>query len=313
MRNIKKLLIGTLALCMTASMTACNGNGGGNKPNKDGTTDFTLQIYTGGYGADMWKYVVEMFEKDHPEYNVIPMYGNTVNATMQDEWRDGNPPDFVYLDGTLEKETWLEEGMLYDFTEWLETATVAGEEDVKIKDRAMIDYAHKYTYDDGRTITFGMPLLLSSYGMWYDDALFTQKKWSVPSNYNELSAWVDSNATADTAALIYPGVYSGYLVQGMILPALAEVGDEFFDRVENARDADVYTSAEFKAVMNRFEKIVKKSNAVASCLSLDHTKSQMQWLNHKAAFIPNGLWLRKEMADLNAIPDGFEIDTLLPL
>ena len=239
MRNIKKLLIGTLALCMTASMTACNDNGGGKKPNKDGTTDFTLQIYTGGYGADMWKYVVEMFEKDHPEYNVIPMYGNTVNVTMQDEWRDGNPPDFVYLDGTLEKETWLEEGMLYDFTEWLETATVAGEEDVKIKDRAMIDYAHKYTYDDGRTITFGMPLLLSSYGMWYDDALFTQKKWSVPSNYNELSAWVDSNATADTAALIYPGVYSGYLVQGMILPALAEVGDEFFDRVENARDADV--------------------------------------------------------------------------
>lgn len=75
MRNIKKLLIGTLALCMTASMTACNDNGGGNKPNKDGTTDFTLQIYTGGYGADMWKYVVEMFEKDHPEYNVIPMYG----------------------------------------------------------------------------------------------------------------------------------------------------------------------------------------------------------------------------------------------
>lgn len=59
--------------------------------------------------------------------------------------------------------------------------------------------------------------------------------------------------------------------------------------------------------MNRFEKIVKKSNAVASCLSLDHTKSQMQWLNHKAAFIPNGLWLRKEMADLNAIPDGFEM------
>lgn len=111
MRKIKKLLIGTLALCMTASMTACNGNGGGKKPNKDGTTDFTLQIYTGGYGADMWKYVVEMFEKDHPEYNVIPMYGNTINETMQDEWRDGNPPDFVYLDGTLEKETWLEEGM----------------------------------------------------------------------------------------------------------------------------------------------------------------------------------------------------------
>ena len=85
------------------------------------------------------------------------------------------------------------------------------------------------------------------------------------------------------------------------------MGDKFYDRVENALDAEVYTSAEFKAVMNRFADIVKKANAVASCQSLDHIQSQQQWLNHKAAFIPNGLWLRKEMADLDSIPDGFEM------
>ena len=323
MAKLKKLLIGALSMCMAVSMAACGTTNSGDKPNSgnggDSTTggsdsawdgkktDFTLQIYTGGYGADMWKYVVEMFEKDHPEYNVIPMYGNTVNDSMKDEWRNGNPPDFVYLDGTIEKEMWLKNDMLYDFTDWLETATVAGEESVKIKDRAMMDYAHKYTNSDGKTITYGMPLLLSSYGMWYDNALFTEKGWTVPTKYSELSAWVDKNATADTAALIYPGKFSGYLVQGMILPALAEVGDDFFDRVENARDAEVYTSAEFKTVMNRFADIVKKANAVASCQSLDHIQSQQQWLNHIAAFIPNGLWLRKEMADLDAIPEGFEM------
>lgn len=321
MSKLKKLLVGALALCMTLSVAACGGGSsdGESKNNSTGNsgtstsggsgkkTDFTLQIYTGGYGAEMWKYVVEMFERDHPEYNVIPMYGNTVNDSMKNDWRDGNPPDFVYLDGTIEKEMWLANDMLYDFTDWLETATVAGEEGVKIKDRAMMDYAFKYTDKGGKTITYGMPLLLGSYGMWYDSAWFDQKGWTVPTNYNELSAWVDSNATKDAAALIYPGQYSGYLVQGMILPALAEVGDEFFDRVENARDAEVYTSAEFKAVMNRFANIVKKTNAVASCQSLDHIESQQQWLNHKAAFIPNGLWLRKEMADLKAIPEGFEM------
>ena len=321
MSKFKKLLVGALALCMTLSVAACGGgssdgdskgnttSSGSNSTSGGNTnkTDFTLQIYTGGYGAEMWKYVVQMFEKDHPEYNVIPMYGNTVNDSMKEDWRNDNPPDFVYLDGNLEKESWLQNGMLYDFTEWLETATVAGEEDVKIKDRAMMDYAFKYTDKSGKTITYGMPLLLGSYGMWYDSAWFTQKGWTVPTNYNELSAWVDSNASTAAAAPIYPGQYSGYLVQGMILPALAEVGDKFYDRVENARDAEVYTSAEFKAVMNRFASIVQKSNAVASCQSLDHIKSQMQWLNHKAAFIPNGLWLRKEMADLESIPDGFEM------
>ena len=324
MSKLKKLLVGALALCMTLSVAACGGGSSDGESKNNSTansetptsggsgkkTDFTLQIFTGGYGADMWEYVIRAFEADHPEYNVVANMSNTVNENMQDDWRDGNPPDFVFLDGTLEKQAWLENDMLYDFTDWLKTATVAGEENVKIKDRMLTEYVHKYTGEDGKTITYGMPLVLSSYGMWYDNALFTQKGWTVPTNYSELSAWVDKNATAETAALIYPGVYSGYLVQGMILPALAEVGDEFYDRVENARDAEVYTSAEFKAVMNRFADIFgknKKANSVADCLSLDHTRSQMQWLAHKAAFIPNGLWLRKEMAALNAIPEGFEM------
>ena len=323
MAKLKKLLIGALSMCMAVSMAACgntgngdNSNGGnsttgGSESKWDGKkTDFTLQIFTGGYGADMWKYVIQAFEADHPEYNVVANMSNTVNESMKDDWKDGNPPDFVFLDGTLEKQAWLENDMLYDFTDWLKTATVAGEENVKIKDRMLTEYVHKYTNEEGKTITYGMPLALSSYGMWYDNALFSRKGWTVPANYSELSAWVDKNATAETAALIYPGVYSGYLVQGMILPALAEVGDEFYDRVENALDAEVYTSAEFKAVMNRFADVFgkgKKANSVADCISLDHTTSQMQWLAHKAAFIPNGLWLRKEMADLNAIPEGFEM------
>lgn len=324
MSKLKKLLVGALALCMTLSVAACGGGSSdgeskNNSTSNSGTstsggsgkkTDFTLQIFTGGYGADMWEYVIRAFEADHPEYNVVANMSNNVNENMKDDWRDGNPPDFVFLDGTLEKQAWLENDMLYDFTDWLKTATVAGEENVKIKDRMLTEYAHNYTNENGKTITYGMPLVLSSYGMWYDNALFTQKGWTVPTNYSELSAWVDKNATAETAALIYPGVYSGYLVQGMILPALAEVGDEFYDRVENALDAEVYTSAEFKAVMNRFADIFgknNKANSVADCLSLDHTTSQMQWLAHKAAFIPNGLWLRKEMAALNAIPEGFEM------
>ena len=330
MLKLKKLLVGALALCMTLSVAACGGGSGdgdskkpdsSTKPGNSASTpsesnggshtgekkDFTLQIFTGGYGAEMWEYVVKMFEKEHPEYNVIANMSNTVNDSMKNDWRTGNPPDFVYLDGTIEKQMWLENDMLYDFTDWLETATVAGEEDVKIKDRVRLEYAHKYTNSEGTTITYGMPLLLSSYGMWYDNALFTEKNWTVPTNYNELSAWVDANASATTKALIYPGEHSGYLVQGMILPALAEVGDAFYNRVENALDAEVYTSAEFKAVMNRFANIVKKNNAVAKCLTIDHIESQMQWLNHIAAFIPNGLWLRKEMAERNSIPSGFEM------
>ena len=41
---------------------------------------------------------------------------------------------------------------------------------MKIKDRMLTEYVHKYTNEEGKTITYGMPLALSSYGMWYDNA-----------------------------------------------------------------------------------------------------------------------------------------------
>ena len=103
MAKLKKLLIGALSMCMAVSMAACgntgngdNSNGGnsttgGSESKWDGKkTDFTLQIFPGGYGADMWKYVIQAFEADHPEYNVVANMSNTVNESMKDDWKDGN-------------------------------------------------------------------------------------------------------------------------------------------------------------------------------------------------------------------------------
>ncbi len=319
MAKLKKLLIGALALCLTLSAAACGGtpsgssveSTGGSTGGSSGSTgekkEFVLQIYSGGYGSEMWNYVLKKFVKEHPEYNVVSHISNTVNDAFKNRWMEGNPPDFVFLDGNdIKKTTWLEEGLLYDMTDWLKTATVYGS-DEKISDKINMDYAFRYTEEDGNEIIYGMPLVVSSYGMWYDETYFNEKKYTVPTNYDELVSWTQKNATKDVPSLIYPGVYSGYLVQGLILPALAEVGDEFYKKVETASDPEVYVSAEFKTVMNRFADYVKMTNAVASCASMDHILSQQEWLNHKAAFIPNGLWLRKEMAQRKEIPEGFEM------
>jgi N-acetylglucosamine transport system substrate-binding protein len=45
-----------------------------------------------------------------------------------------------------------------------------------------------------------------------------------------------------------------------------------------------------------------------SSVALNHTDSQAQWLNHKAAFIPTGLWVEGEMA--KDVPQGFEFGFL---
>lgn len=316
MFNIKKMLVGAIAACtaFTAVAGGCtpnNGGGGGSKTNK-----FTLQIFTGGYSNKMWEYVLKEFEEAHPEWEVIPNMSNTVNDQFANKWKNNDAPDFVFLDGALDREEWLKADLLYDFTDWLKTATVAGE-DVKIADKVNMNFAFKYT-SKSKTITYGMPLLLSSYGMWYDEATFEEKGWTIPTNYSELKTFTQENATASQAAMIYPGGNAaGYLVQGFILPALAEVGDEFYNRVENALDAEVYKSADFKKVMYRFaeycdmQNVFKKDNdGIPEAISLDHIPSQNRWLNKEAIFIPNGLWLRSEMEkdkDSDGIPEGFKM------
>jgi len=316
MNKIKRIALSVLAACMCFATVAC---GGGNNDNGGSTTnEFHLQIFTGAYNNKMWTDVLREFKKDHPEYKVVQHMSNTVNDDFANDWKKNTPPDFVFLDGELEKDEWLKADMLYDFTEWLETATVNGE-DVKVKDKVDLNYAFKYTNKKGNTITYGMPLLVSSYGIWYDQALFESNNWSVPTNYAELKAFTEANATASRSAMIYPGDNAaGYMVQGLILPALAEVGSDFYNRVENALDAEVYESAEFKKVMYRFAEycdlnnvFAKGSDGIVESLSLRHIEAQRKWLNHEALLIPNGLWLRSEMDNKSnnseGIPSGFKM------
>lgn len=304
MKNKKILLVSLLAL-----LTSCGGNSTDVDDEVDTESDtFTLQIFTGGYGSNGWQYALKEFDKLYGDkYKVVATMDNNVNTAFADRWKNGNPPDFVFLDGAgIDKENWLREGLLRNLDGWLKTAKVQGS-DTLIKDAVDSSYWLKYTNSDDKTITYGAPLVLNAYGMWYDETLFNEKKWTFPNNYDELKTFA-SNATEEIKNLIYPGTVSGYLTQGLLVPAFAELDDNTFDRIMNCRDADVYTSSAFKEILTRFQDYIDlNSNTVSECLSMDHTKSQMQWLAHDAAMIPNGLWLRSEMAKLNAIPDGFNM------
>lgn len=300
----KNLLLVALAAMALAS---CGQENGEDLEDIDTESDtLTLQIYVGGYGKAPWVYALKKFEKAHPEYKISAYMDNNVNTAFQDRWRNGNPPDFVFLDGTIDTNAWLQEGLLSDLSGWIETAKAPDEEGL-IKDKVNSSYWRTYTGSNKKTITYGAPLLLSAYGMWYDQTLFSEKGWTMPSNYEGLKAFA-GKATKDIKTLIYPGTYSGYLVQGLLVPAFAEYGETFFDRVMNCKDPDVYTSNEFKDVMNRFNDFINlNENVVADSLSLDHTQSQQNWLKHDAAMIPSGLWLRSEMEALKAIPDDFNM------
>lgn len=299
----KKILLVALA-SVAALLTSC-GNDKTNPTDEDTESDtFTLQIYAGGYGTAPWQYAIQQFKVDHPEYKLVVNMDNNVNESMADNWKDGNPPDFVFLDGTIDTNTWLEEGLLEDLSSWKDSAKTPTENE-SIKEKVDESYWRTYTDKAGKTITYGAPMVINAYGMWYDATLFNENGWTMPTNSAELTAFT-GKATENIKTLIYPGVYSGYLTQGLLVPAFAELGNDLFNRIMNCSDAAVYETPEFKEVIQRYYDFTQaNSNVVYDCYSMNHTLSQMSWLGHEAALIPNGLWLRHEMED--DIPDGFNM------
>lgn len=297
----------------TSSGSTSGGNvvsgGGKNDPQNAGDVDNTkeekltgtleLQIFTGGYGSECWEYAIDAFQKLQPSLEINAHLDANVNAQMKTRWAKDNPPDFVLLDGTnMPKSTWMEEGKLRDLSDLYKNGRVYGTA-TKIADQIKSGLVTTYK-STGKILE--MPVLLSTYGMWYDQTYLSGKGWSVPKNYTELTPFCKTVKGAGTYPLIYTGQYSGYLVWGMLMPAVASEAAaskdmQFFYDIANAASESVWADARFKKVLTKIKTLADAGYFDPSGLSMNHITSQAAWLKHNAVLIPNGLWLENEMKD----------------
>ncbi len=322
MMKLSRIFAFILVLASLLAMVACGG-----KPNNGGTpveTDpgsvtynslgeaeltgnFELQIFVGGYGSEAWEYAIAEFQKLHPNLEITAHMDPNVNAQMKNRWAKDNPPDFVFLEGTnIPTETWMRENKLRDLTSLYENSTVYGTE-TPIKEQ--LKDGLTFSFEDTGKI-FQIPILLSTYGVWYDEAFMQGKGWSVPNNYTQLQSFCQTATAAGVSPMIYTGQYSGYAVWGFLMPAVAaeavESNDlDFFYDVCTAADSQVWTDARFKDSLQKIADLAEAGYFNPAGLSMNHINSQVAWLNHDAVLIPNGLWLETEMAD--STPEGFKM------
>lgn len=307
------------------SGSSASGNGGGVVSTPDGGTTsqnagtvdnsteekltgtLEMQIFVGGYGSECWEYAINEFQKLQPELEINAHLDTNVNAQMKTRWAKDNPPDFVFLEGSnMPKSTWMAEGKLRDLSSLFSNGKVYG---TKTSISSQIKNGLVTKYSNTNKI-YELPILLSTYGMWYDEAYFNSNKWTVPKNYTELQSFCKQVKGAGTYPLIYTGNYSGYLVWGLLMPALASEAvasndTQFFYDIANASREDVWADARVKKTLSKIENLAKQGYFDPSGLSMNHITSQAAWLKHSAALIPNGLWLENEMRD--SIPADFKM------
>ncbi|MHA6482626.1 extracellular solute-binding protein [Paenibacillus sp. strain BS8-2] len=318
MNNVKfksALIILSLML-MTSLIAACSGannsKGGNDKPAATNagektpaagglTGEFEIQYFVGGYGDTWWKHVINKFQEANPELKITQTAGSQINEQMRPRWIGGTPPDFVYIDGAGSNESQMvQDNQLMDLTEFLKGAKNAD-------GKSILDIAIGQPTDyNGKNFT--MPLVFGSWGTFYDKAWFKEKGWETPTDFESFMAVSEKIKASGVSPYIHTGVYPYYINGGLVNSAIvaANGGDGSIISRMAALEEGVFKS---EPVMKALDKVVQMRDAGlidTGSVALNHTDSQMAFLQHKAAFIPNGLWLENEMS--KDIPAGFEFD-----
>ncbi|MFC4023907.1 ABC transporter substrate-binding protein [Oceanobacillus longus] len=260
--------------------------------------DFEIQYFVGGYGDSWWKEVIADFQKEYPDVNVIEHAGPNINEEMRSRWIANDPPDVVYIDGAGSSETQMvEDGQLMNLSEWVEGIELEGGD--KLVDSFIVQPG-KF---DGEI--YSLPLVFDTWGTWYDKALFEEKGYEVPTDFDSfMSSMKEIKEEEDINPLVTSGQHPYYFLRGMLYPAFGAAGGEelLADLITGAEGA--WTSDVVLETMKKVEKLQQEGMFDSGLGALNHTQSQMNFLLQENAFIPVGFWLPNEMA--NDIPEGFD-------
>jgi N-acetylglucosamine transport system substrate-binding protein len=317
--NVRKWSMFCMALLLILVASGCGGktgttqgtekppetNAAGTSPDatKTGaaklTGNFEIQYFVGGFGDKWWKQVLGEFQAANPDLKIKESAGPKINEQNKPRWIGGNPPDFVYIDGPeLFDRQMVDDGQLEDLTDWIKDAkNVDGDKMLDLLSQQPLDF-------NGKIYT--VPLVLNSWGIFYDKALFKDKGWEIPTNFPDFLTVSEKIKAAGTIPFIHTGKYPYYINRAFLYPAIVSANKDDFkllkDMSENKLEA--WKNPAIIAGLNKIVEIRDKGFIDKASIQINHTDSQSLFLQHKDAFIPNGLWLPNEMA--KDVPAAFD-------
>ncbi|GGD53328.1 carbohydrate ABC transporter, N-acetylglucosamine/diacetylchitobiose-binding protein [Paenibacillus nasutitermitis] len=262
--------------------------------------ELEIQYCVGGYGDAWQKSTIAQFKEKYPDVTIKESAGPKINDQMKPRWIQGDPPDLVFIDcaGGLDVPTAIKDGQLMDITEWFKTAeNVDGE----LISSLLITQPQVF---DGKSYT--IPNVFGSWGTFYDAALFKKNNWAVPTDFDSFLAVSEQIKAAGITPYIHTGVYTGYFMGGFFFPAAVSANGDDPSVLQDIADMKegVFKSEPVMKALQQVVTMRDKGFIDKASIALNHTDSQIQFVQHKDAFIPNGLWVENEMK--KDTPEGFE-------
>jgi N-acetylglucosamine transport system substrate-binding protein len=305
---MKKILSLAITAALTLSLAACgNSSENGSNSTKDSsntksatsTEQRTLKLAAleTAYGADVWKEITTAFEKANPGVKVETTIDKNIEDVIGPGMKSGEFPDVIHLATGQPKgltETFVKDNNLTDLSDVL-SMTIPGES-VTVKDKLIpgfTDTTITNPYNDGKT--YLMPMFYSPTGLFYNQGLFDQKGWEVPTTWDEMWALGDKAKAEGISLFAYPT--SGYF-DSFFYALLNEVGGaDFFTKVTHYNEG-IWQTPEAQQVVELIGKLASytEKTVPANANKDNFTKNQQLILDNKALFMPNGTWVVGEMS-----------------
>jgi len=150
---------------------------------------------------------------------------------------------------------------------------------------------------------YALPVAGTGAGLMYNKTLFEQNGWNQnPKTWDEFMKLCADIKAKGIIPVTFPGVYSTYIENAFgtwKLFELAELGGNLKTFEDNFRNFKLpfHTSPESIDRWNRVYDMGKKGYFPEGVAALNHTQSQMQVIQGKAAMVSTGTWVQNEMKD----------------
>jgi N-acetylglucosamine transport system substrate-binding protein len=301
---------GLLATPAASLLAACAGSEpskpetGGAEKNKDnpfGVKDGSsvkVVIFNGGLGDQWAKEDKVIFNKKHSNITVNMSSTQKIKTEEQPKMAT-QPSDLIMNSGAdmMDRSTLINEGAIEPLDDLLKAA--AWDSDGTVEDTLLPGTVGDGT-QDGKFYVVNVAYTV--WGNWYDGALFKKEGWQAPATWDDFFALAPKIKAKGMAPYVHDAIH-GYYPRWALLASIWKAGGkQVVIDIDNLKDNAWKADAVLKG-LEPWEKLVKDKLLLAG--KLDHTQSQQAWLDHKAAFIQVGTWLKNEMAA--TIPPAFEL------
>lgn len=276
-------------------------------PTGDGplTGDLSVQAFKGGYDIDFYETAAKEFQAKNAGLKIKVEGSADVADQIHTSMLAGSPPDLMYPSWKYDHWNAAQEGQL----SLLDKAMESNAYDSKEKWADTFEPTIlKLGQKDGHQ--YVLPYFFSVWGWWFDPNVFAKNGWTPPKTYDELLALCEQIKAKGIAPITFQGQYPYYMIQGMLLPWAQDIGGiQVINDIQNLVPGAWKNPAILQAV-KMIRELKDKGDFQQGAVGLNHTASQSEFLNGKAAMIPCGTWLDSEMKKVK--PPTAKMQFLMP-